>query len=137
LTFGGVWYSIGVEVRETPQTVTTEETMNNPINTNALVQARGVRDRLNRAEVLVAEGKVHPVRGMEDHYIVQSSKGDVYLVNGSCPCSDAQFRAEFHGWCKHKLAVELFKEAQAEIELPELVRADIEELDRKVADLYW
>lgn len=37
--------------------------MNAYTNIDALTQARGVRGRLNRAEVLVAEHKVHPVRG--------------------------------------------------------------------------
>jgi hypothetical protein len=49
---------------------------------------------------------------------VESSPGKgFYLVNGTCNCQDAQERSEVHhGWCKDKLAVEIFKETPQEPE---------------------
>jgi hypothetical protein len=74
-------------------------------------QIESLYQRLEKARSIAAAGKVHPIIGMTDHYTVESSKGDFYLVNGTCTCIDAQQRIDVHhGWCKHKLAVELFKE---------------------------
>jgi hypothetical protein len=100
--------------------------------------------RLEKAREIVAAGKVHPIVGMDKHYAVESSKGDFYLVNGTCTCIDAQQRADlYHGWCKHKLAVELFKETPKE-EPPKASKKASrngssprgEELEEKVNDLY-
>ena len=60
-----------------------------------------------------------------------------YLVNGECTCRDAQYRSEVHkGWCKHMLAVELYKEAQPQGEpsQPEDTRSLEEQLKDPV---YW
>ena len=71
-------------------------------------------ERLQRARVLVSEGRVHPVLGALGHYIVESSTGrGFYLVNIDCTCPDAQHRAELNrGLCKHKLAVVLYQESE-------------------------
>lgn len=83
---------------------------------NPVQQIEALHWRLQKARELVADGKVHPIIGVDDHYAVQSSKGHgFYLVNGVCGCPDAQRRSEMHhGWCKHKLAVELVKGEQAD-----------------------
>jgi hypothetical protein len=63
---------------------------------------------------------------MEDHYAVECSRIDsgMYLVNGTCTCVDAQQRTDLHhGWCKHKLAVEIYKEQQAIAENPQVANA--------------
>jgi hypothetical protein len=76
-------------------------------------QIESMYARLEKARSIYAAGKVHPIVGMEGHYAVECSHIDdgVYLVNGTCTCIDAQQRTDVHhGWCKHKLAVELFKE---------------------------
>ncbi len=74
-------------------------------------QIQALNARLDKAKTLVAE--VHPIVGMDDHYAVKGCTG-YYLVSSECTCQDAQHRCELHkGWCKHRLAVELFKEAQA------------------------
>ncbi len=74
-------------------------------------QIEGLSKRLEKARQIVTDGKVKPVLGMESHYVVESSNGDgFYFVNGECTCPDAGQRAEVHnGWCKHNLAVELYK----------------------------
>jgi hypothetical protein len=86
--------------------MTTETTLS-PVK-----QIESMYARLEKARSILAAGKVHPVLGLDQHYVVQSSKGDgFYQVNGVCTCMDAQQRTDIHhGWCKHKLAVELFKE---------------------------
>ena len=107
-------------------------------------QIESLYARLEKARVITASGKVHPIVGMDEHYAVESSKGDLYLVNGTCTCIDAQERADIHhGWCKHKLAVELFKETPQE-EKPKASKKasrngsspNDEELESKVAELY-
>jgi hypothetical protein len=107
-------------------------------------QIESLYARLEKARVIAASGKVHPIVGMDEHYTVESSKGDFYLVNGTCTCIDAQQRIDVHhGWCKHKLAVELFKETPRE----ETLKASKskakangsspdKELESKVAELY-
>ncbi len=70
--------------------------------------------RLEKAREIVAEGKVKPVLGMDEHFTVESSTGTGhYLVNSTCSCPDAQNRSELtKGLCKHKLAVLVYQEAQ-------------------------
>jgi hypothetical protein len=99
--------------------------------------------RLEKARIITASGKVHPIVGLDEHYVVESSNGDFYLVNGTCTCVDAQQRTDLHhDWCKHKLAVELCKETH-KADTPKVTRkartASPEsdaELEAKVADLY-
>jgi len=82
-----------------------------------VTQIESLYKRLEKAREIVAGGKVHPVLNLDNHYAVESSKGDgFYLVNGVCSCPDAQEREDIHkGWCKHKLAVEIFKESVQEL----------------------
>jgi hypothetical protein len=93
--------------------------------------------RLEKARSIYAEGKVHPIVGMEGHYAVECSRIDdgMYLVNGTCTCIDAQQRTDIHhGWCKHKLAVELFKEQHPLAGNPEV--ASDRSLEDQLEDLY-
>ena len=99
-------------------------------------QIEALTQRLEKARQLVADGKVHPINGMEEHYAVQASTEGFYLVNESCTCPDAQQRDELHkGWCKHKLAVELVKE-QATTPAPKGKGKKADDLEEKLADLY-
>ena len=70
--------------------------------------------RLEKAREIVAEGKVRPVLGMDEHFTVESSTGEGhYLVNATCSCPDATNRTELtKGLCKHRLAVLVYLEAQ-------------------------
>jgi hypothetical protein len=85
-------------------------------------QIEAMYQRLEKARSIYAAGKVHRILGLDQQYVVQSSTGDgFYQVNGVCTCQDAQHRTELHhGWCCHKLAVELFKEQQAIAETPKV-----------------
>ena len=79
---------------------------------SAVTQIEELSKRLNRAREIVGQDRVAPVVGKDGQYVVQTPTG-YYLVNGECTCRDAQYRSEVHkGWCKHMLAVELYKEAQ-------------------------
>ena len=92
--------------------------------------------RLERARQLVAGGKVEPVLGADAHYIVRSEAAGSYLVNGHCTCEDARYRRDIHkGWCKHMLAVELYKEAQPQPQEPAPV-GDGRSLDEQLKDLF-
>src|ERR671919_987952 len=107
-------------------------------------QIESLYARLEKARVITASGKVHPIVGMDEHYAVESSKGDLYLVNGTCTCIDAQQRTDIHhGWCKHKLAVELLRETPKEEKIKASKKANRngssprgEELEEKVNYLY-
>jgi hypothetical protein len=88
-------------------------------------QIESLYARLEKARSIFAAGKVHKILGLEEHYVVESSKGDgFYQVNGICTCLDAQHRTEVHhGWCAHKLAVEIFKEQQAIADNPRVAKS--------------
>ncbi len=84
-------------------------------------QARGLAQRLERAEAIVAAGAVRPVAGVEGFYAVEASDGSsVYLVEARdgrerCSCPDAQQRQQAAGLpCKHQLAVDLYRERASE-----------------------
>ena len=100
-------------------------------------------ERLERARQLVSDGKVHTVLNQDGHYCVESSTpGAFWLVNGECGCPDAVERTDIHrGFCKHRLAVELFKEQLANTDAKTTKRKtkkqqtedDVESLYRKEA----
>jgi hypothetical protein len=105
-------------------------------------QIESLYARLGKARAIASAGKVHPIVGVNEHYVVESSKGGYYLINGECTCVDAQQRTDLHhGWCKHKLAVELCKETP-KADTPKATQKTMadspqdEELEHKVADLY-
>jgi predicted nucleic acid-binding Zn finger protein len=100
-----------------------------------IAQIEALYNRLEKAKDLFAQGKVHPVVGVADHYIVEGSQG-YYLVNGSCNCPDSTNRHDLtRGYCKHRLAVEPYKEASL-AKTSAVAPEHDEELARKVADLY-
>jgi hypothetical protein len=108
-------------------------------------QIESLYTRLEKARDIYAAGKVHRILGLAGHYAVESSKGDgFYQVNGLCTCMDAQHRTDVHhGWCCHKLAVELFKEQQVivdQVQVGKYTDAATSETERtledKLEDLY-
>jgi hypothetical protein len=113
-------------------------------------QIESLYHRLEKARTIYAAGKVHRILGLDQHYVVESSKGDgFYSINAICTCPDAQNRTELHhGWCCHKLAVEIFKEQQALADNPKVTKATKKtasnngsspqerDLEDQLADLY-
>ncbi len=106
-------------------------------STKPIKQIEKLHERLERARQIVADGLVHPALNQENHYVVASSGNNgFYIVNGECVCMDAQQRTELHhGYCKHKLAVELYKEQQ-EATTTELSPKDKEKLGQDLKDLF-
>ena len=74
-----------------------------------ITQIEALAERLEKAREIV--GQVSPVLGLDGHHVVAGSDSH-YLVNGHCTCPDARFRRGLHkGWCKHMLAVAVYREA--------------------------
>ena len=103
-----------------------------------VAQIEQLSKRLERAREIVGQDRVSPVVGKEGQYVVQACRGGYYLVNGNCTCQDAQYRSDVHkGWCKHMLAVELYKESQAQVEPQEPAPVcDGRSLDKQLKDLF-
>jgi flavin-binding protein dodecin len=94
-----------------------------------LAHLKALRDRLDKAEELVRELKVHQVIDMRGHYVVEGEKGH-YIVNDSCLCLDFLHCTELvDGYCKHKLAALLYEE---QVKGPNYDP----ELERKIQELY-
>jgi predicted nucleic acid-binding Zn finger protein len=94
----------------------------------ALVQ-QALEVRLDRAQEFIDEGRVHPVANMPDHYVVEGENA-WFVVNGECCCEDFQYRQPLHGgYCKHRLAVALYRK-QVMAEITPMPEAD------KLSDLY-
>ncbi len=76
-----------------------------------ITQIDALAARLAKARALV--GQVSPADA--ECYDVASGDDKHYLVNGQCNCPDARFRRELHkGYCKHRLAVYLYRESRDE-----------------------
>jgi hypothetical protein len=113
---------------------TTSSRQDSFIDAAAINQALTVR--LDRAQEFIDQGRVHPVANMPDHFIVE---GDSlwYVVNGECCCEDFKYRQPLHqGWCKHRLAVALYKkQVLAEITTINMTEAE-RDREAKVSDLF-
>jgi predicted nucleic acid-binding Zn finger protein len=94
-------------------------------------EIRAIAERLERAQSLLEA--VEPIEGETDWFIVTGTTGKHYLVHdGRCSCPDWEFsRPQTQGWCKHRLATKLFKEAQEAAKGEEAA-----DLERKISDLY-
>ena len=77
-------------------------------------QAKAVAERYQKAVELVEAGKVFPLYGEPDRYVVVNGQGVAYVVDhvsGECTCPDSQLRCPKLGIvCKHAMAVELYVE---------------------------
>ena len=81
-------------------------------------QIETLNTRLEDAREIFAADRVFPVLNQEDHYVVAAplEKG-FYIVNvvnaeGCCPSEQQRSDLLKGYYCEHRLAVELFKEAQ-------------------------
>lgn len=86
---------------------------------------KGLAERLERAEQLVAEGAVFPVAGLTGYAVVRNGDGtQMYLVRHEaghehCTCPDFQQRQQVQGLpCKHVMASQLAAEAPAPTPVP-------------------
>ena len=103
-----------------------------------VTQIESLYKRLEKARQLVTDGRVHPVVGMDGHFVVQGNAGYYLVICGheqcNCTCPDHQQRQEVHhGWCKHRITVAVFQESQAQAEAPKLQPPANAEMDRMAA----
>ena len=72
--------------------------------------------RLETARKTLAADRVFPVLNKQGHYVVFApQEGGSYIVNAEGCCTDEQRSVEsLEGYCEHRLAVDLFEEAQEE-----------------------
>ena len=72
--------------------------------------------RLENARKTLAAHRVFLVLNKQGHYVVFApQEGGSYIVNAEGCCTDEQRSVEsIEGYCEHRLAVDLFKEAQGE-----------------------
>lgn len=99
--------------------------------TNIISKIEALSQRLERAREIVESGLVEDIGG--GIYIVLSQRGkEHYTVDPhGCECADCFQRFDLtKGYCKHRLAVELFKEAQTESKTlsPEEFKETVESL---------
>ena len=107
-------------------------------DTSPVKQIEELCEKTRKGAPIGRRGKVEPVLGADAHYIARSEAAGSYLVNGHCTCPDARYRRDIHkGWCKHMLAVDLYKESQAQVEPQELAPVgDGRSLDEQLKDLF-
>ncbi len=73
--------------------------------------------RIDRALALVREGHVTPrADGLFQVRSQKSGTSKVYTVNGTCTCPDAHKTSD--GWCKHVLAVAIYRRAKRMLREP-------------------
>jgi hypothetical protein len=96
-------------------------------------EVKGLAERLEKAQEIFSSGRIEAIEGM-DAYVVSNSEAKHYLVSpdGRCSCPDYQFGAP-RSWCKHRMAVELLKEAMPEEDGRESEERSLED---KLSDLY-
>ena len=77
-------------------------------------QIENLNTRLEKAKQIAKKRKIFPVYNKEDHFVVRTIDGKgFYIVNSEECCNkDHQQMDLLQGYCEHRLAVELFKEAQ-------------------------
>jgi hypothetical protein len=92
---------------------------------DVIAAIEAMSDRLARAKTILARSAVHHVVDESDHFedywAVEGdpARGRVYQVSTQgCNCADGrEGGAAPRGWCKHKLAVQLHKQAERRWEL--------------------
>lgn len=65
--------------------------------------------RLEKARQMVMAGMVEQLTDTEFAVDSERDPHKFYLVNGKCTCEDYKWNGEELGFCKHILAVELYK----------------------------
>ncbi len=79
-------------------------------------QIETLNTRLENARKILAADRVFPVLNRQGHYVVFSpQERGFYIVNAEGCCTDEQGSIDLlKGYCEHRLAVDLFEEAQKE-----------------------
>ena len=79
-----------------------------------ILQIETLNTRLENAREILAADRVFPGLNKQGHYVVFApQENGFYIVNNDGCCRDEQRRIELlEGYCEHRLAVDLFKEAQ-------------------------
>jgi len=77
-------------------------------------QIENLNTRLEKARQIAKKRWIFPVYNKEDHYVVRTDDGKgFYIVNAEGCCNkDHQQMDLLQGYCEHRLAVDLYKEAQ-------------------------
>jgi len=85
-------------------------------NVSHIHQIETLNTRLENARKILAADRVFPGLNKQGHYVVYAPhENGFYIVNAEGCCPDEQRHIDLlEGYCEHRLAVDLFKEAQEE-----------------------
>ena len=77
-------------------------------------QIENLNTRLEKAREIAKKRRIFPVYNKEDHHVVRTSDGKgFYIVNAEGCCHENHQQMDLlEGYCEHRLAVDLYKEAQ-------------------------
>jgi hypothetical protein len=77
-------------------------------------QIENLNSRLEKARQIAKKRRIFPVYNKEDHYVVRTGDGKgFYIVDPEGCCHKNQQQMDLlQGYCEHRLAVDLYKEAQ-------------------------
>ena len=77
-------------------------------------QIENLNTRLEKAREIAKKKRIFPVYNNEDHYVVRTDDGKgFYIVNAEGCCHKNHQQMDLlEGYCEHRLAVDLYKEAQ-------------------------
>lgn len=80
--------------------------------TSPVRQIESLNTRLEKARVIVAEGRIFPVLNKEGHYVVWANQENgYYVVDTEGCCTNGQQRVDLlDGYCEHRLAVDILNE---------------------------
>lgn len=93
--------------------------------------------RLERARQIFEQDHVSPIVGREGVYVVQGPRARYVVDVNGCNCPDFRFGRPVHrGYCKHRLAVCLYEEAQGDPEDESVTQDDGDDLEGLLADLF-
>ena len=77
-------------------------------------QIENLHTRLEKAREIAKKRRIFPVYNKDDHYVVRTGDGKgFYIVNAEGCCHENHRQMDLlEGYCEHRLAVDLYKEAQ-------------------------
>ncbi len=77
-----------------------------------VLQIESLNTRLEKARLIVAEGRIFPVLNKEGHYVVWADQENgFYVVDTEGCCTNGQQRVDLlDGYCEHRLAIDILNE---------------------------